>query len=320
MYNAKMPYRKLGSSGLKLSALSLGGWVTFGGLVRDRQAIQKIHTVAYEAGINFFDMADVYARGISEQMMGEALKQFPRHELVISSKVFWPMSEDINDKGLSRKHIMESLNKSLQRIGTDYLDLYFCHRFDPETPLLETIRAMDDLIHQGKILYWGTSEWTAEQLQECHKICHAGGYYAPVVEQPQYNLLVREKFETDTTRALQQFEMGAVTWSPLASGVLTGKYDNGVQSGRLATESLAWLKESILTRQNIERGLQMKKWAEQFNCTRSQLAIAWVSKQKNVSSVILGASSIEQLIENLGSLNVKLDDSVDNDLKKLFAY
>lgn len=315
-----MPYRKLGKSGVTLSAFSLGGWITFGGHVRDKKEIQKIHTLAFEAGINFFDIADVYARGESEILMGAALKEFPRHELVISSKAFWPMSEDVNDKGLSRKHLMESVEKSLKRIGTDYLDLYFCHRFDPETPLEETIRAMDDLIHQGKILYWGTSEWTGSQLSDCQQICRDGGYYRPIVEQPQYNLITRDKFERDTLPAIQKFNMGTVTWSPLASGMLTGKYDSGVNTGRLAQGNLSWLKESLVTEENIKRVKEMKKIADELECSRSQLAIAWVAEQPGVSSVILGASSAEQLQENLGAIEVEITPEIDAQLKKLFFY
>ncbi len=313
-----MPYRKMGKSGLSLSAVSLGGWTTFGGTVKDSQLIHKIHRLAYEHGINFFDIADVYAHGESERIMGVALKEFPRHELVISSKVFWPMSQDINNKGLSRKHIMESVHASLKRIGTDYLDLYFCHRFDTETPLEETIRAMDDLVRQGKILYWGTSEWSADQLIEAHEICQLGGYYKPSVEQPQYSLLARDRMEKEIIPAALQLGMGLVTWSPLASGFLTGKYDAGVSSGRLTR--IDWLKDLLYTSQNIERVKQMKSIADDLSCSRSQLAIAWLLAQNGINSVILGATSAEQLEENIGSLKVKITPEVDLKLKRLFAF
>lgn len=313
-----MPYKKLGKSGLSLSQYALGGWVTFGSQLRDQSDIQKIHRLAYESGINFFDIADVYARGESEIAMGRALSEFPRHELVISSKAYWPMSEDVNDRGLSRKHLMESIHKSLKRIGTEYLDLYFCHRFDPETPLEETIRTMDDLIHQGKIMYWGTSEWSGDQLRECAKICREGGYYQPVVEQPQYSLIARQKFEMDTLLATKELGMGTVTWSPLASGALTGKYDHGLKEGRLSQENLAWLREVIITPQNIERIQKLKPIADELGCSRSQLAIAWVAAQTGVSSVILGASSTQQLQENLGALKVPMTPALSDQLKTLF--
>ena len=250
--------------------------------------------------------------------MGAALKDFPRHELVISSKVFWPMSDDVNDRGLSRKHILESVNRSLQRIGTDYLDIYFCHRYDPETPVEETVRIMDDLIHHGKILYWGTSEWTAEQIQEAIDICDEGGYYKPQVEQPQYSLLARQKFETNVQPKAVQHGMGLVTWSPLASGMLTGKYDGGISDGRLSR--IDWLKETFYTEKNIQRVREMKKIADDLGCTRSQLALAWLQVQEGLTSVILGATSIEQLQENLGALKVEVTPEIDKELQALFSY
>ncbi len=318
MYNAQMPYRSLGKCGTRVSAYSLGGWTTFGGSVKDAADVKGILRLAYDSGVNFFDIADVYANGESEKIMGAALKEFPRHELVISSKVFWPMSEDINDKGLSRKHILESVDKSLKRIGTDYLDIYFCHRFDPETPLEETIRAMDHLVHSGKVLYWGTSEWTAEQLSAAYEICERGGYYKPQVEQPQYNLINRQKVEENLLPRTRQLGLGVVTWSPLASGLLTGKYENGVQGGRLSR--MEWLKEAIYTKQNIERVKLMKNIAEELRCSRTQLALAWVAGQEGISSVILGATSTEQLQENLGALKVAFSPEVDRELKKIFSF
>lgn len=318
MFNSKMPYRNLGHCGTKVSAFSLGGWTTFGGTVHDQKTVETILGLAYEEGINFFDIADVYAKGESEKIMGAALKKYPRHELIISSKLFWPMSEDINDRGLSRKHIFESIDRSLQRVGTEYLDLYFCHRFDPETPLEETIRAMDDLIHQGKILYWGTSEWTGEQLMQTYEICEKHGYYKPRVEQPQYNLIARDKFEGNVQPTATRLGMGIVTWSPLASGMLTGKYDQGVSEGRLA--SMTWLKDSLYTPENIARVKKMKTLSDQLQCSRSQLALAWVKAQPGVSSVILGATRVEQLLENLGALKVKLTPEVDAELKKIFSF
>lgn len=316
MFNANMPYRNLGKNGIKVSQFSLGGWTTFGGTVKDVTTIHSILHLAYESGINFFDIADVYAKGESELMMGAVLREFPRHELVISSKVFWPMSDDINDKGLSRKHIHESIHKSLKRIGTDYLDIYYCHRYDTETPVEETVRIMDDLIHQGKILYWGTSEWTGQQIQEAIDICEKGGYYKPAVEQPQYNLLVREKMETDVIAKAVQHGMGLTTWSPLASGLLSGKYDDGIKEGRLS--KIDWLKDTLYTEENVRKVKAMKKIADEMECSRSQLALAWIAAQKGISSVILGATRIEQLQENLGALRVNITPEVDRELKQLF--
>lgn len=316
--NSHMPYRSLGRCGTKVSSYGLGGWTTYGGSVKDNNTIQTIIHRAYDAGINFFDIADVYAKGESEKAMGAVLKDFPRHELVITSKVFWPMSDDINDRGLSRKHIHESIHKSLKRVGTDYLDIYFCHRFDEETPLEETIRVMDDLVRQGKIIYWGTSEWTSEQLGEAFEICEKHGYYKPQVEQPQYSLIAREKFEVDVQPIATKLGMGLVTWSPLASGLLTGKYDNGVKEGRLS--QMDWLRDNLYTPQNIERVKAMKKIADDLQCSRTQLALAWLNAQPGMSSVILGATHTEQLQENLGALKVTITPDVDKELKKIFKF
>lgn len=318
MFHPNMPYRSLGKCGLKLSSYALGGWTTFGGTVKDFTSVRSILRLAYENGINFFDIADIYAKGESERIMGSALKDFPRHELVISSKVFWPMSDDINDKGLSRKHILESVNKSLQRIGTDYLDIYYCHRYDPETPVEETVRIMDDLIHHGKILYWGTSEWTGEQIQEAMDICNRWGYYKPQVEQPQFSLLAREAFEKDVRPKAIEHGMGLTTWSPLASGMLTGKYDQGVTDGRLSR--IDWLKDKFYTNENISRVIDFKKFADELGCSRTQLALAWANAQPGISSVILGATSIEQLQENLGALKISLSQEMNEQIKKLFSY
>lgn len=311
-----MPYRSLGNSGLKVSQFSLGGWTTFGGSVKDQSLTNSIIQTAFHAGVNFFDIADVYANGESEKMMGIALKEFPRHHLVISSKTFWPMSKDINDRGLSRKHVTESLHQSLKRIGTDYLDIYFCHRFDPETPLEETIRAMDDLIRQGKILYWGTSEWTAEQLEDAHRICTAGGYHRPQVEQPQYNLLVRTAFEDSVAPMAHHLRMGLVVWSPLASGILTGKYDNGVKDGRLSR--IGWLKDQMLTEKAVSQVKAFKKLADSTGYTRTQLALAWTANHRYLSSVILGATSLEQLKENLTAMNVKMSPELYKEIANIF--
>lgn len=313
----EMRYRSLGRCGTKVSVFGLGGWLTFGHQIADERTAQTILKAAFDAGVSFFDTADVYAKGRSEQVMGKYLHELPRHELVIASKVFFPMSDEINDCSLSRKHIMESVEKSLQRMGIDYLDIYFCHRHDENTPLEETARAMDDLVHQGKILYWGTSEWSSRQLSDVHELCREEYLYCPQVEQPQYNLLQRGKFESNVRPALDRLGMGAVCWSPLAMGVLTGKYDRGlVQGSRMDQEE--WLREERYTEENLERVRQFKRYADRMECTRAQLALAWVAAQPGVSSVILGANRPEQLEENLAALAIQITPELDEDLKNLF--
>jgi len=317
MQPPEMSYRSLGRCGTKVSVFSLGGWTTFGGSVTDDKTVRTIIHAAFEAGINFFDIADQYAYGEAERVMGKVLRDFPRHELVISTKVFWPMSDDVNDRGLSRKHIMESVEKSLQRIGTDYLDIYFCHRYDEETPVEETARAMDDLIHQGKVLYWGTSEWTGAQLRDVNELCEEKNLYRPQVEQPQYSLLVRARFEQDVRPETMEQDMGVVVWSPLASGVLTGKYDQGIpRDSRLAREE--WLKEFVYSDEILERVRKMKTHADALGCTRAQLALAWAAAQPGVSSVITGATRLEQVQENLGALAVEITHELNQALDELF--
>jgi voltage-dependent potassium channel beta subunit len=317
MATSDMRYRSLGRCGTKVSVFGLGGWTTYGGSVSDEKLVKTILYAAFEAGINFYDIADIYAKGESERAMGKVLRDFPRHELVISSKLYWPMSDDINDRGLSRKHIMESVEKSLKRIGSDYIDIYFCHRFDPVTPVEETARAMDDLVHQGKVLYWGTSEWTGAQLRQAHGVCDKRNLYAPQVEQPQYNLLTRARFENDVAPVCQDQGMGTVVWSPLASGVLTGKYDQGIPAdSRLAR--MEWLREGLIQDDKLARIRAFAERAAAMNISRAQLALAWTAAHPAVSSVILGATRLEQLNENLGALNVRLTDAAKADLEQLF--
>jgi voltage-dependent potassium channel beta subunit len=313
-----MKYRKLGSSGLKVSLFGLGGWTTFGGTIVDDKVIKGILYAAFEAGVNFFDIADIYAKGESERMMGKVLREFPRHRLVISSKLFWPMSEDVNDCGLSRKHIMESIDKSLKRVGTDYFDMYFCHRFDENTPVEETARAMDDLVRAGKILYWGTSEWSGEQLRKAAAVCDRRNLYFPAVEQPQYNLLTRKRYEEDVAPVCRDLGMGTVVWSPLASGMLTGKYDSGIpENSRLAR--IDWLKDGLYTEDRIAKIKEFGRIAAELSITRTQLALAWAAANPVVSSVILGATSHNQLMENLGALNVNMTPELRARLEALFS-
>jgi len=313
-----MRYKKLGHCGTQVSQFSLGGWTTFGGSVQDSSFVKKIILTAFEAGVNFFDIADIYSNGASEIEMGKTLQELPRHRLVISSKVFWPMSEEINDRGLSRKHIFESINKSLKRIGTDYLDIYFCHRFDEQTPLEETIRAMDDLVHQGKILYWGTSMWTSDQIKEAFSICKAGNYYKPQVEQPEYNPFVKNRIENDIAKTATDSGMGLVTWSPLASGLLTGKYnDNTPADSRL--HQIGWLAEKILTPENLNKARLFSKLADKLGAAPAVLALSWAARKDFVSSVILGASRPEQVNENLKALNFDITAEIEAEIAKIFS-
>jgi voltage-dependent potassium channel beta subunit len=312
-----MEYRTMGESGLRLSALGLGGWTTFGGSVTEHETVRAILLRAFEAGVNLFDIADVYARGESERAMGKVLGELPRHELVITSKVFWPMSDDVNDRGLSRKHVMESIDKSLKRIGTDYLDVYFCHRFDETTPVEETLRAMDDLVRQGKVLYWGTSEWTGAQLRDVHERADRLRCHAPRVEQPQYSLLARDRVEADVAPAAREAGMGLMAWSPLASGLLTGKYDEGLPpASRLAR--IDWLDEQLRTPEAVERVKAFKQLADEAGCTRAQLALAWCAARPGVSSVLTGATRLEQLEENLGAAAVRLSPELAERCEAIF--
>ncbi|MFW5943470.1 MAG: aldo/keto reductase family protein [Chloroflexota bacterium] len=302
-----MEYRRLGSAGMKVSTIALGGWINFGeGKVGEEAARQTVIT-AYESGVNFFDLADVYGRGGAERQMGRILRQFPRHTLVISTKVFGPMSDDVNDRGLSRKHIMESIDKSLQRLQTEYVDIYFCHRPDPETPILETARAMDDLIRQGKVHYWGTSEWSAEQIEETYELCEAYRLHPPQAEQPQYSMLQRENVEQNLLPVTEPRGIGLTVFSPLAMGMLTGKYDDGVpDDSRFGREE--WARDRFVTEQTVERVRQLKPIADDLGISRAQLALAWVLRQSGVSSAITGATRPSQVEDNVAAAAVELDD------------
>jgi len=300
-----MEYRRLGHAGIKLSALGLGGWTTFGESVTDLDRAKAIIRAAYEGGINFFDIADAYARGRAEEVMGEILAEYPRHTLVISTKAYWPMSDDINDRGLSRKHLYESIQKSLKRIGTEYVDIYYCHRHDPDTPVEEVVRTMDDLIHWGIVLYWGTSEWPAARIAEAVGIAKQYGLHAPRVEQPQYNLLVRNRVEQQVLPMAREFGVGLTTFSPLATGVLTGKYDQGIpEDSRFAR--MDGLREHWMRDDVLERVRALKDVADDLGITRAQLALAWLLHRDGVSSVITGATKVAHVQDNLGALDVDL--------------
>jgi voltage-dependent potassium channel beta subunit len=302
-----MKYRRLGSAGMKVSAISLGGWINFGEGKVGADTARQVVTTAYDQGINFFDLADIYGNGGAEEQMGAILKDYPRHTLVISTKLFWPMSKDINDRGLSRKHIMESIDRSLRRLGTDYVDIYFCHRHDPDTPILETARAMDDLIHQGKVLYWGTSEWSGDQIREAYDVCERYGLYPPQVEQPQYSMLERVRVEEEILPVAEPRGIGLVVWSPLAMGMLTGKYDEGIPADtRFGREP--WAAERFMTDANVARVRQLKPIADELGISRAQVALAWTLRRPGVSSAIIGATRPEQVIDNAAAAEVELSE------------
>ncbi len=297
-----MEYRRLGKHGLKVSELSLGAWLTFGAQI-DQDTARECMLAAYEAGVNFFDNADIYANGQAEVVMGKIIKELKRSDLVISSKTFWPLGPGPNDRGLSRKHIMEAVHNSLRRLGTDYLDLYFCHRYDPETPVEEVVRAMDDLVHRGTVLYWGTSEWRGGQIAHAVGLAKQWGLYPPAVEQPQYNMFTRDVVETELVEAVHQHGIGLVTWSPLASGILTGKYNDGIPAGsRLDQEE--WLRR-LLTQEKIEKARQLTQVAKELGASVAQLALAWSLRLSEVSSVITGASRASQVHENMKAAELK---------------
>ena len=311
-----MEYRRLGSSGLHVSALSFGSWVTFHTQVDDSLA-RELMTQAYEGGVNFFDNAEVYAKGQSELIMGRVLEDlgWGRDTFVVSSKVYWG-GDRPTQRGLSRKHIHDACHAALKRLRVDYLDLFFCHRPDLACPIEETVRAMNDLIQQGKVLYWGTSEWTAEQLAEAAGVARALGLQGPTMEQPQYNMLVRDKVELEFHRLYETIGLGTTIWSPLASGVLTGKYAKGIPEGsRLSLDDYKFLRDKFETDEGkdmIRTAGELQAVADDLGCGMAQLAIAWCLKNPNVSTVILGASRASQLTENLAALDVvaQLTDEV----------
>ena len=319
-----MTYRRLGTSGLKVSALSFGAWVTFGKQVGDPVA-EQLMTTAYDAGVNFFDNAETYADGQAERVMGAILKKsgWPRDTFLVSSKVFFGAErEGPNQIGLSRKHVVEACHAALQRLQVDYLDLYYCHRPDPETPIEETARAMHDLITQGKVLYWGTSEWSAEAILEAHRVAKSLNLIGPAVEQPQYNLFERQKVEHEFLPVFAEVGIGTTIWSPLASGLLTGKYNKGIPEGsRLALESYGWLKDRMMQDDKIEKVKKLEKVSKELGTTTGTLAIAWCIHNPNVTTAILGATKEAQLLENLKAIEVlaKLTPEVMNEIEGIMG-
>lgn len=313
-----MHYRRLGCSGLKVSEISLGAWVTFGNQIEEKIAIDLLH-MAYDQGINFFDNADTYANGNAEIVMGKAIRNLPREGLVISSKVFFPTMIGPNGRGLSRKHVVESINTSLRRLGTDYLDLYFCHRFDPDTSIEEVVRTMDMLIQQGKTLYWGTSEWKASQIAQAYGIARQYSLVPPTMEQPQYNLFSRVHVEIELASLCKEFGLGLTTCSPLYGGILSGKYNDGIVGGsRASLPNKGWMRERI-TPERVAKVRQLTILGQELGITTAQLAIAWLLRRKEVSTVITGATSMEQLDDNLGAAIAKdrLTDDVLEQIERI---
>lgn len=318
-----MPYNRLGSSGLQVSQFSFGSWVTFGDQVDTGLAKEQLQ-VAADAGVNFFDNAEVYAGGTSETIMGEAIAElgWKRHEYVISTKLFWGLHPDMPNMNntLNRKYLLQGIEGSLERLGLDFVDLLFCHRPDPNTPIEETVYAMSDIIASGQALYWGTSEWSAEEIRAAWEIAERHHLRKPVMEQPQYNLLHRERVENEYARLYGDIGLGLTTWSPLAGGVLTGKYLDTVPEGSRATlKGHDYL--SAAAKENRDKVTRLAAIAADLGVSTGQLALAWTGANPNVSTVILGASSVEQLTENLGAVDAlaKLDEQTKSRIDEIFA-
>lgn len=315
-----MRYRRLGNSGLKISEISLGSWLTYGNSVEKKQAIRTIDK-AYELGINSFDTANVYAHGEAEKIVGEALNKYPRESYVLATKSFWPMGEGPNDLGLSRKHIIEQVNQSLKRLKHDYVDIFYCHRYDPETPLEETLRAIDDLIRQGKILYAGVSEWTAYQIVEGLRVQDRYLLDRLVVNQPIYNMFNRY-IEDSVVPTVLENGMGLVVFSPLAQGLLTGKYRKGQaipEDSRAADpRSNIYLKDN-LTEENLEKVEQLMKIAEEVGVSLPQLALAWILHQPGITSALIGASKPEQVEENVKAVEIDLSSEILDRIEEIIG-
>ncbi len=300
---------------MRVSSVSLGAWLTYGGSVENQTAAECLRA-AIDNGINFIDVADIYARGEAEKVVGGVIKDYKRSDLVISSKVYWPMSDHVNDKGLSRKHIMESIDKTLQRLGTDYLDIYFCHRFDPETPLEETVRAMSDLVQAGKVIYWGTSVWEADQIEAAVGLARQHNGYLPQVEQPRYNMLDRH-IEPAIVPACAKHGLGLTVWSPLAQGLLTGKYSNGIPEGSRGADT-NWLKGE-LTDANVAKIKTLGEIAAEHSITMGQLALAWVLRLPEISSVITGATKTSHVLDNIKAAEVQLSAETLGRIEEILA-
>jgi voltage-dependent potassium channel beta subunit len=311
----EMEYRRLGRSGLKVSVLSFGSWVTFGPQLDEGLASDCL-SAAREAGVNFFDNAESYSGGDSELIMGKALGRlgWPRHSYVVSTKIFWGIHDEINMKNtLNRKYLTQAIDGSLERFGLDFVDLLFCHRADPETPIEETVWAMSDIVSSGKALYWGTSEWAADEIRAAWEIAERHHLHKPVMEQPQYNIFERRKVDWEYARLYEDIGLGLTIWSPLASGLLTGKYVDGIPEGsRAALPGYEWLQGMLTDTKRNARVAALKGIADELGCTLAQMSLAWCTKNPHVSTVITGASRAEQVVENMKALDVipLLDEDV----------
>ena len=301
-----MEYRNLGKSGLQVSLFSFGSWLTFGKQIKDNSA-EDLMKMAYDGGINFFDNAEIYARGQSEIVMGKILKKmkWDRDSYIVSSKAFFGAGGKLpTQRGLHRKHLVEACHAALERLQVDYLDLFFCHRPDKQTPIEETVWTMHNLIQQGKILYWGTSEWSAQEIMEAHMVARQYNLIGPTMEQPQYNMFWRDKVEVEYAQIYKTVGLGTTIWSPLCSGLLTGKYNDGFPKGtRLEIEGLEWLKDRTLVDQNLEKTRRLTSMAGDLGMSMAQMALLWCAKNRDVSTVILGASKTDQLEENLQAID-----------------
>ena len=321
----EMTYRRLGRSGLQVSVLSMGSWVTFGTQV-DTELAKSCLTAARDAGVNFFDNAEAYAGGQSEQIMGDAIRElgWERHSYVLSTKVFFGIhGEIVNMRNtLNRKYLMHAIEGSLERLGLDFVDLLYCHRPDAETPIEETVWAMSDIVTSGRALYWGTSEWSVDELAEAYRVAERHHLHKPVVEQPQYNLFSRARVEDEYAPLYEQWGLGLTTWSPLASGLLTGKYADGVPEGsRASLPGYEWLREMLTDPERLARANVLIPIAERLGVTPSQLAIAWCAHNPHVSSVITGASTVDQVRENMGALDAlaALTPAIVTEIETAFA-
>lgn len=312
-----MEYRRLGGTGLKVSEISLGSWLTYGGYVERENAVNSIHA-AYDEGINFFDTANVYERGEAEKVVGEALKRYPRESYVLATKVFGKMGDGPNDSGLSRKHIIEQCNASLSRLGLDYVDIYYCHRYHPETPVHETLRALDDLVRQGKVLYVGVSQWTAAQMTEALGTADRYLLDRIVVNQPVYNMFDRY-IEPEIIPLGLREGIGQVVYSPLAQGLLTGKYKPGSEAPADSRAAKLGWNEERLNQERIAKVGELSKIADELGIRTSQLAIAWILRQPNVASALVGASRPEQVRENASASGIKLSADVLERIEKILA-
>jgi voltage-dependent potassium channel beta subunit len=320
----EMEYRRLGRSGIKVSVLSFGSWVTFNNQVDVDKAVDCM-AAAYDAGVNFFDNAEAYAGGESERIMGEAIRKlgWPRHSYLVSSKFFWGLHKGPNSRNtLNRKYLLEAVDASLERFGLDYLDLVYCHRADPDTPIEETVRALSDVIDRGKALYWGTSEWTADEIRAAWDVADRNGWHKPVMEQPQYNLFHRDRVEKEYARLYEDIGLGTTIWSPLASGLLTGKYLDGIPEGsRGALKGYDWLHDMLTDGDANAKVRALKDVADELGVTLAQLSIAWCARNPDVSTVITGASRVEQVHDNMGALDAlaKLTPDVAERIDGIFA-